>query len=296
MSISENTVEEVAYRLLCKAATELPSGMRQALERAYEKEQNPVARGHLSAILKSSQISKEKGIPLCQDTGIPLFFLDLGTKCSLDGNINQALINAVKRATADVPLRHNITHPISHVNTDTNTGYRIPPVYTDLIDGQDYLEITAITKGLGSEARSTESMVLASEDTVKAIKKCVLDEVRMVMGDPCPPVIIGVGVGGVADYNLKLAKRALFREPIGAHNPDPEIAALEEELLNAINSLNIGPMGFGGNTYAIAVNIEIAGKHTGVTPVGVTLQCWAHRYSKARIYNDGSIEYLTHPY
>ena len=115
------------------------------------------------------------------------------------------------------------------------------------------------------------------------------------MGDPCPPVIIGVGVGGVADYNLKLAKRALFREPIGAHNPDPEIAALEEELLNAINSLNIGPMGFGGNTYAIAVNIEIAGKHTGVTPVGVTLQCWAHRYSKARIYNDGSIEYLTHP-
>ena len=295
MSISENLLEEVAHRLICKAAVELPASMKKVLQDAYENEDNDIARSHLKAILKSSDISATKKVALCQDTGVPMFFLELGTKCMLEGNPTSALERAVKQATEAVPLRHNIVNPITHKNTDTNTGYGIPVISTDLVDGADYLDILAVTKGLGSEARTALSEVLSSEDIDKAVKKCALDLIREIMGDPCPPIIIGIGIGGVPDYNLKIAKKALFRDPIGSHNKDPAIAKLEKDLYEAINYLRIGPMGFGGKTYALAVHAEMAGSHTGVTPVCVTLQCWAHRYSRARIYNNGKVDYITHP-
>jgi len=295
MSISEKLLEDVAYRLICVASTDLPTSMRKILEDAYENEDNDIAKNHLKAILKSSEISATKKVAICQDTGVPMFWLELGTKCVLEGSPVACLVQAVKRATEDVPLRHNIVNPMTHKNTDTNTGYGIPVITTDLVDGADYLDILAITKGLGSEARTALCEVLSSEDIDKAVKKCTLDLIREVMGDPCPPIIVGIGIGGVPDYNLKLAKKALFRDPIGSHNKDPNIAKLEKELYEAINFLKIGPMGFGGKTYALAVHAEMAGSHTGVTPVSVTLQCWAHRHSRARIYNDGRIEYFTHP-
>jgi len=153
----------------------------------------------------------------------------------------------------------------------------------------------AVPKGFGSEMRATISWVLTSEDIGRGAVKAVLDVVEDAMGEPCPPVIIGVGIGGFADSSMAMAKKALFRTPMGTKNADPVVAALETEIFEAVNAMGLGPMGFGGKTYALAVHAEIAGSHTAVVPVSVIFQCWACRYSKARIYNDGRVEYITHP-
>ena len=159
----------------------------------------------------------------------------------------------------------------------------------------DYLELMAVPKGFGAEIRATQCWVLTSEEIDRATFKAVLDLVEDSMGEPCPPVILGIGIGGFADTSMLLARKAMFRAPIGSRNPDPIVAALEAEIFEAVNGLELGPMGFGGKTYALGVHVEIEGSHTAIVPISVMYQCWANRYSKARIYNNGRVEYLTHP-
>lgn len=295
MAISQKLLEDVAYVLMCKAATDLPEDAKRALREGYEREENPIAKSQLESILKNIDIACEKQIALCQDTGVPLFYADLGVDCQVEGNPKEALWAAVERATVDVPMRHNVINPLTKENSHTNTGWQVPVIKWELEAGRDYLELTAVPKGFGSEMRSAQCMLLSSEDIGKAVRKAVLDVVEDSLGEPCPPAIIGVGIGGFSDSSMAMAKRSLFRTPIGSHHPDPLVAEIERDLLEAINSLDLGPMGFGGKTYALAVHADLSGAHTAIVPVSVTYQCWAARYSTARIYNSGKVEFITHP-
>ncbi|MDL2280918.1 fumarate hydratase [Selenomonadales bacterium OttesenSCG-928-I06] len=295
MAISEQLIEDVVFNLMKFASIELPKDVVDSLKKAHEREDSLVAKGQLEAILKSVQISHDKQIGLCQDTGVPIIYADLGTNCKIDGDPNAAMTRAVVRATKEVPLRQNVINPLTKANSGTNTGWGIPYFHWDMEGDKDYVEIMAVPKGFGSEMRGSQCWILSSEDVSRGAVKAVLDVVEDSMGEPCPPVIIGVGIGGFSDSSMAIAKKALFRTPIGTRNADPIVAALEEEIETAVNNMELGPMGFGGKTYTLGVHIEISGSHTAVIPVSVIFQCWACRYSKARIYNDGRVEYLTHP-
>jgi fumarate hydratase subunit alpha len=295
VAISEQLLEDTIFRLVKKASIELPVDVQNALKSGYAREESPVAKGQLGAILDNCRIAVEKQVGLCQDTGMPMFYADLGLNCRLEGDLMQAAERALIRATAEVPLRPNVINPLTKQNSGTNTGWGIPYIHWEMISGSDYLDLTAVPKGFGSETRASQCWVLSSEDVGRAAVKAVLDIAEDSMGEPCPPVIIGICIGGFADSSMVLAKKALFRTPIGKHNPDPTVAALETEIFEAVNAMGLGPMGLGGKTYALGVHAEMSGSHTAVAPVSVVFQCWACRYSKARIHSDGRVEYITHP-
>ncbi len=294
MTVNEDTLRRTAARLMGLASVELPCDVQGALRRAYDGEVETTPRGQMEAILRNVEIAHEKQVGLCQDTGVPMFFARLGLNCRLAGDPERAIAEGVREATKTVPLRQNVVNPLTKENSGTNIGWGIPAVHWEVVPGADYLELTAVPKGFGSEMRASQCWVLTSEDIGRAAVKAVLDVVTDAMGEPCPPIIIGVGVGGFADTSMVNAKKALFRLPIGSHNPDSLVASLETEILTAVNDLGLGPMGFGGKTYALAANVEIQGSHTAVVPVSVVFQCWACRYSTARLYDDGRVEYLTH--
>lgn len=294
MPISEEIIREVAYNLISAASTDLPEDVERVLAEACQKEESQVARDQLKTILDNVRLARQKKLGICQDTGVPMFFAKLGLNCKLAGNPERCIAEAVSQATKDVPLRQNVINPITKQNSGTNTGWGIPHVHWEIDPEADYLELTAVPKGFGAEMRASQVWVLTSENIDRAAVKAVLDVVEDAMGEPCPPVIIGVGIGGFADSSMYLAKKALFRTPIGKHNSDERIAKLEREMISAVNQLGLGPMGFGGKTYALAVNVEVAGSHTAVVPVSVIFQCWACRYSTARIYENGEVVYITH--
>lgn len=294
MAINEQVLSDVSFNLLKLAATYMPDEVVAALQKAYDNETEVAARTQLKAILKNIEIAKEKKIAICQDTGLPLFFIKLGTKVQLEGDPDKAFRAAVEKATLQVPLRQNAIHPLTYHNPGTNTGLGIPAIHWEIVPDSDCMEITVATKGFGSEIRTSIAWVLVSEDMTKAAYKAVLDVVEDSMGEPCPPVIIGVGIGGTSDVAAYNAKKGLFRTPFGADHPDPAVAKMEKEILEAVNNTKLGPMGYGGNNYALALNIELAHTHNSIAPIVVTFQCWADRYSSAKIYNDGRVEYISH--
>ncbi|MDD5016971.1 MAG: fumarate hydratase [Eubacteriales bacterium] len=295
MAISEQLLKEVSLNLLKLASMYLPDEVVEALKKARDNETEPIAIKQLDAILINIGLSKDKKVAICQDTGLPLFFINLGTGVRLDGDPIRAFWDAAKIATKEVPLRQNCIHPITFKNLGTNTGWGIPAVHWEIVPESDYMDITAATKGFGSEIHTATAWVLTSEDIRKAAMRAVLDVVEDTMGEACPPVIVSLGIGGTSDVSTYNAKKGLFRVPFGADHPDPMIAEMEREMLQAVNKTSLGPMGFGGNNYALALNIEIAGTHTSIVPITVTFQCWADRYASARIYNDGRVEYISHP-
>lgn len=295
MPISSETVGSVARSLLSRAAVRLPRDVRNALIEARGRESDPIAIGQMDAILTNVRLADETNTSLCQDTGVPLFFVNVGTGCQITGDLRKALSEAVAVATVDVPLRQTVVHPITFKNPGTNTGWGAPIIHYDLIPDAPYVEITATTKGFGAEMRSALVWVLTSEDVRKAALKTILDTVEDAAGEPCPPIIIGLGIGGTAEQSMLNAKRALFRTPLGSPHPDPEVASLEQEILTAVNEVGLGPMGFGGRTYALATHIELCGTHTALVSISTVFQCWAHRYSTARIHDDGRVDFITHP-
>jgi fumarate hydratase subunit alpha len=294
MAISEKIIEETVFGLMKKAAIELPEDVVNALQAAAETEDNPTALGQFQAFMDNIRIAHEKQVGLCQDTGMPIIYADLGLGCRLEGDPVAAMTRGVARATREVPLRQNVINPLTLENPGTNTGWGIPYLHWDVVPGEDCLELMCVPKGFGSEMRASQVFILTSENIARGTVKAVLDVVEDAMGEACPPVIIGVGIGGFSDSSMAIAKKALFR-PIGTHNPDPMVAELETEIYEAVNSLGIGPMGFGGKTYTLGVHIEMSGAHTAVAPVSVIFQCWVCRYSRARIHEGGRVEFLTHP-
>jgi fumarate hydratase subunit alpha len=280
------SIENGIIQLIRKAETELPEDVIRALERAYETEEG-IAKTQIEAILKNVALAKKSQRPMCQDTGIQTFFVMVGIDFPGINNLKSLITNAVKRATKEIPLRPNTVDPFTGENHGDNTGDHIPYITWDLVDG-DEVRITAFPKGGGSENMSKLGMLKPGLG-IKGLKEFVVEEVIKAGGQPCPPVVVGVGVGGGADLAMKLGKTALLR-PVGDRHHDKYIAALEKELIQRINGSGVGPMGLGGKITVLDVHIEKAHRHPASLPVGIAVQCWADRRARMVIQSDGTWE------
>jgi tartrate/fumarate subfamily iron-sulfur-dependent hydro-lyase alpha chain len=289
-SADYSLIQTIAKELYIRALKILPPDVKAALQRAHKAESHSGAKKILSTMLQNIDVAESRDLMVCQDTGIPIYKVKIGSKLQVDGaKLEEAIREGCRRATLDHPFRSSICHPLTRKMTSDSTGERIPLVDFSFLPDTDYLEIQMMPKGSGSENMTWMKMLLPS-DGVKGIKKFVLECILEAGGQGCPPTVVGVGIGGTAETCVKLAKEAIFR-PIGSPNPNPEIAALESELLQAINKSGIGPMGLGGDTTALAVHIELAHTHITMNPVAVNSQCWRGERSSAKIYGDGTLEY-----
>lgn len=289
-AIDYKLIEDVARELYIRALKLLPPDVKAALERARDKERHPGAKGILSVMLKNVDVAEERDLLVCQDIGTPIYKVRIGTQVPVNGvRLAAAIREGVRRATVEYPLRSSICHPLTRENPQTNTGRFIPIIDFEFLEEIDGLELKMMPKGSGSENNSFLKMLIPA-DGVKGIKRFVLQSVLDAGGKCCPPTVIGVGIGGTADLCMKLAKEATWR-PIGESHADPDIARLEQELLEGINQSGIGPMGLGGDTTALAVHVEYAYTHITQNPVAVNIQCWRGERSSARIHPDGRVEY-----
>jgi len=273
-------------QLIKKAETELPNDVIIALKQAYKIEEG-VAKTQIDTILKNIDLAKKTKRPMCQDTGIQTFFIEVGIKSPHINKVKDLIIDSVKKATKEIPLRPNTVDPFTHENHKDNTGDHIPYITWDFIEGSDIL-ITVLPKGGGSENMSRLGMLKPGVG-IEGVKDFVIEEIIKAGGNPCPPTIVGVGIGGGADLALKLGKRSLLR-PVGNRHKDKNIASIEEELIKRINDSGIGPMGLGGKTTVLDVHIEKAHRHPASLPVGIAVQCWANRRAKMVIHSNGKWE------
>ena len=287
----ETVVEDTAFKLLQLAVIELPKDVKDALKRAYKEEESEAGKTQLETILQNIELAEKTGTPVCQDTGVIIFYVKAGADVKGLDKIEPALKKATIRATREVPLRPNAVDPFTQKNSGDNTGNYIPFINWEIVSG-DAIEITVMPKGGGSENVCALGMIPPGEG-VKGLKKFVVDTVVKAGAQPCPPTILGVAVGGGADIAMKLAKATLLR-PIDKPNANPELAKLEKELFEAANMTGIGPMGLGGKFTVLGAHVDYAHRHPASYPVAVAFQCWAARRATARIYSDGRIEYLTH--
>jgi fumarate hydratase subunit alpha len=262
--MKSSDIVNVTVGLLRKAETSLPIWVLNLMEAALRQETNPVARSHLSFMLENVLIAEEEAIPLCQDTGTPIFHVELGRDLKLDFDLRESLAEGVRIATRQIPLRPNIVDPLTRKNTGDNTGDGIPEIILEIVEG-DGLRITVFPKGAGSENMSLIGMLNPADDPFDFI----LREVMLRAANACPPLFLGIGIGGTFDLAARNAKLALLKMP-GA-------SELELELQRRINSLGIGPMGLGGDTTALGVKIEKSSCHTASLPVAINFQCWANR-------------------
>jgi fumarate hydratase subunit alpha len=287
---SYQLVEETAKQLYIRALKILPPDVRVALKKAHDRETSATGKEILKTILKNVDVADSQDMLICQDTGLPIYMVKIGSRFPVDGaRIGAALKEGAKRATLEYPFRGSSTHPVTRVNPQTSVGEGLPIIYWDFVPENDFLEILMVPKGSGSENMSAMKMFIPA-DGVAAVKKFIIDTVLQSGSNPCPPGVIGVGIGGTADLVSKLAKEAIAR-PVGSHNHDPFFAKMEDELYEAINSLGFGPMGLGGSVSTMAVHIEWAYTHITQNPVAVNTQCWPARRARAKIYPDGRVEY-----
>jgi fumarate hydratase subunit alpha len=273
------------------AVVKLPQDVKEALKRAYREEVSETGRIQLETILKNIELAEKENTPMCQDTGIIIFYVKAGAQTKGLDKVESALRNATKRATKEVPLRPNAVDLFTQKNSGDNTGRLIPYINWEIVPGGT-IEITAFPKGGGSENVSQLGMLTPGEG-VNGLKKFVIGAVIKAGAMPCPPTIVGVAAGGGADIAIKLAKMAVLR-PLNQPNLNPDLAKIERELYEDANSTGIGPMGLGGKFTVLGVNIDYAHRHPASYPVAVVFQCWAARRATARIYSNGRVEYLTH--
>ena len=273
--IEVKVVAETVSALLQEACYRLADDVTAALRRAEEREESPAARNVLSRLLENADAAARDAIPLCQDTGMAVVFMELGQDAHIvGGDLYEAVQEGVRRAYAEGYLRKSVVdRPFSaRINTRDNTP---AVIHTAIVPG-DRLKITALAKGFGSENMSRLAMLPPAKGRA-GIVDFVVRSVDEAGANPCPPVIVGVGIGGTAEKCLLLAKEALLRR-VGDPHPDPEIAALEAEILKRVNELGIGSMGYGGRITALAVHCEVFPTHIASLPVSVNMQCHSVRH------------------
>ena len=271
--ISAQKITETVRRLCINANCYLPKDVKTRIEDCHAAEPWPQAKEILERIMENYQIAEEGARPICQDTGLACVFVKMGQEVHVDGDLTAAINEGVRQGYTDGYLRKSVVRdPLDRVNTGDNTPAMI---YYDIVPG-DKLEITVAPKGAGSENMSQIKMLKPS-DGIQGVKDFVLWAVENAGPNPCPPIVVGVGVGGTFDKAAFLAKKALTRD-LDQHNPDPFWADLEKELLDKINSLGIGPQGLGGKTTALSVNIEQFPTHIAALPVAVNINCHVARH------------------
>ncbi len=277
-AIDAKEVTKTAARLFQEACYYLPQDVLDCLKQVREAEESPVGRKVLDRILENADISAKGEIPLCQDTGDAIVFLELGQDVHIvGGDLYSAINEGVRQGYNEGYLRKSmVSRPFSaRINTKDNTPAII---YTDIVPG-DRLKIIAKPKGGGAENMSRLAMLPPAKGR-QGVIDFVVNAVDEAGSNPCPPVIIGVGIGGTVEKTVMLAKRALLRK-VGEPSPDAEVAELEKEILKRVNNLGIGPMGYGGRITALAVHAEVFPAHIASLPVAVNLQCWCARHKEA---------------
>ncbi len=277
--IKAEDIKEAVKKLVMDTEYFIPEDFVEAIKKAEKTEESPIGKEILSTILKNAEVAAQEQVAYCQDTGYPVFFVEIGQDVHIEGNIKDAINEGVREATKEGYLRASLAYDpvIERKNTGDNTPALI---YFDIVPG-DKVKIKFAAKGGGSENTSRQ-MMLKPADGWEGVKGFIIKTVANAGPNACPPFTVGVGIGGTFDYSAVLAKKSLFR-PIGERHPDPKIAKLEEELIEEINKLGVGPLGFGGSTTAVDVKIEVAPVHIASLPVAVNIQCHAARHKEIEL-------------
>jgi len=285
MTELEKLVENTAVELLRIAATELPVEYVEEIKKGLEETDGAVARAQLRNILENIVLAREGSKPMCQDTGIVAFMVKVGDNFPLRSRLKEILVDATKRATEEVPLRPNAVDMFKG-NTRDNVGLNgyVPLIFIDMVPGGD-LEIIAMPKGGGSTNIAAHRMLKPGLGW-KGVKQFVIEALAEAGSLGCPPYFVGVGIGGGEDLCMTLAKKALLK-PFKSRNENPDVAAIEDELLGKVNQLGIGAMGLGEGPTALDLHIELAARHPASLPVGVVISCWALRHARAVITGEG---------
>lgn len=275
-TINVNEIIKTVKELSIEANYYLPNDVKAAIEEAEKNEKWPIANNILNKILENSQIAATEKMPICQDTGMACVFVDIGQDVHIiGGSLEEAINEGVRQGYAEGFLRKSVVKdPLHRVNTNDNTPALI---YYNMVPG-DKVKITVAPKGFGSENMSRIAMLKPS-DGLEGVKNFVIETVRMAGPNPCPPIVIGIGIGGSFDKAAYLAKKALIR-PVNENNTDEFYSNLEKELLEEVNKIGIGPQGFGGKTTALALNIETYPTHIAGLPVAVNINCHATRHKE----------------
>lgn len=271
-------ITQSVRELVRSSAFGLASGVKEMLCEALKREEDDTSRFALKTLVDNASLAQSAQLPVCQDTGMAIVFAEIGQDVHIvGGDLTAAINEGIRQGYAENRLRSSVLDPVTRKNTGDNTPAII---HTEIVEG-DKMRLTLLPKGFGSENMSKLYM-LTPASGMNGVMDKVVEAVRSAGSNPCPPIIVGVGIGGTADYAMLLAKKALIRES-GVRNADPELARMELALLERINALNIGAQGFGGKTTALDVRIEKYYTHIAALPVGVSLQCNAHRMASTEV-------------
>ncbi len=276
--VSLEKLKEEVKKAYISSCIKLPNSVKELFKQARNKElEESLAQKVFDILLQNAEIAERESLPLCQDTGMPVILVRISEGLTIPTGLESAINAGIAEAVKEGYLRASVAHPLTRENTGTNTP---AVIHYEIVPGKELFEIWVMPKGCGSENMSRLAM-LKPADGLEGIKNFVLETVKLAGPNPCPPVIVGVGIGGSFEHCAFLAKKALFRE-LGTPNPDPKVKALEEELIFEINRLGIGPLGFGGKTTALAVHVEVAHTHIASLPVAVNFLCHSARIAKIK--------------
>lgn len=286
MPVTYDLIKSVTAELYERSLKKIPDETKAVLRAQQQSERNPVARSTLGSMLESAEMAEKFGHFVCSDSGVPVYFVKIGTGVQFDGPVKQAIKDGFADLVKTIkpPLLEHVTNPLTLERG--HAGKDMPITTFDVIDGADYVEITCSPKALGSGRWA--ALEIFTFPTLEEIEDYIMQVVVRAGPQHCPPVVVGVGIGGTFDYAAKMAKEAILR-PYGSTNPEPILEAMEARLLKAVNATGFGPMGTGGDSTAMAVHVNYASGH-GFTPVAVAFNCWINRRRSARIYNDGRVE------
>jgi len=297
-TIDEKTLLKIALEVVKRSCTGIAPDAMELLKRAYVNERNTAAKKMLETMIRNAELATEMDKPVCQSPGYPVVYVTLGGGMKLEANIQKVFQKAIIESTKKGYLRPSIVHPITRKNTGDNSGVGVPDVEMEVTPNADHADFIISFKGCGAELANVLRVLTPAQVGKEGIgiKKLLLESVIRAGGIPCPPVAIGIGVGGQIHYAAKLSRKAVSIRKWTDTNPNQELATLEEDLLAAVNSLGIGPAGIGGDTTALAVKVEMVSTHTAICPVAINFHCWTARRSGVRIYSDDSVARAEQPF
>jgi fumarate hydratase subunit alpha len=284
------TLSDTAARLYEVVLKTVPMDVKAALKKAYKTERNPIAKKNLEIMFENIELAGRHNTLVCHDAGMPVYYLKVGTKARVEGDIRKAIAKGVIKAVRAVPLEPDICHPLRRECYPTNVGAGVPIIHFDLVHNARTIELTGTSRGGGPET-CCALKVFGPDKPRESVRRFVLQTISEIGVRPCPPIIVGVGIGGSFDSVGLLSAKASLR-PLNIRNADPEIAAFERDLLREINHLGIGSMGLGGTTTALGVNIEAADTTVVWNPVALTMTCWTGRRASARIFSNNKVEFF----
>jgi len=284
---------EEILEIIKKSCTSISEDSLYLLKRAHDKETNAGSKDMLACMLENVRLSRETNKPLCQSPGYPTVYVRFGDDVDLQSIIS-GFSKALVEATKEGYLRPSIVHSLNRTNPGDNSGAGVPNFELQYVPQQEYLELIISFKGCGAELGNVMKVMTTAQlgQGLVGFKRLVVQTVIEAGGKPCPPIGLGIGIGGQMDVASKLSREAISTRDWTDVNPDPQLRELEEELLENINKLKIGAAGIGGDTGCLAVKINMAATHTAICPVAINFHCWAARRAGVRIYRDGEREYL----